>query len=84
MEKKEMYGYVRVSTKEQNEDRQVLALQECSIPLRNIYTYPTFTENLLLPQPSPLGKWRSPASSCLACWESSLVPLSLTVRTHPV
>ena len=37
MEKKEMYGYVRVSTKEQNEDRQVLALQECSIPLRNIY-----------------------------------------------
>lgn len=36
------------------------------------------------PQPSPLGKWRSPASSCLACWETSLVPLSLTVRTHPV
>ncbi len=37
MEEKEMYGYVRVSTKEQNEDRQVLALRECGIPLRNIY-----------------------------------------------
>jgi DNA invertase Pin-like site-specific DNA recombinase len=37
MEEQEMYGYVRVSTKEQNEDRQVLALRERGIPLRNIY-----------------------------------------------
>ena len=32
-----VYGYVRVSTKEQNEDRQLIALQEFSIAKRNIY-----------------------------------------------
>lgn len=31
------YGYVRVSTREQNEDRQLIALQELSIPKKNIY-----------------------------------------------
>ncbi|MCD8147972.1 MAG: recombinase family protein [Clostridiales bacterium] len=32
-----IYGYVRVSTKEQNEDRQMIALQELSVPEKNIY-----------------------------------------------
>ena len=32
-----IYGYVRVSTREQNEDRQMIALQELSVPERNIY-----------------------------------------------
>ena len=31
------YGYVRVSTKEQNTDRQLIALQEAGITLNNIY-----------------------------------------------
>lgn len=31
------YGYVRVSTKDQNEDRQVLALRELDIPPKNLY-----------------------------------------------
>lgn len=31
------YGYVRVSTKEQNEDRQLIALQELQVPSKNIY-----------------------------------------------
>jgi DNA invertase Pin-like site-specific DNA recombinase len=31
------YGYVRVSTKEQNEDRQLIALKEYDIPISNIY-----------------------------------------------
>lgn len=31
------YGYARVSTKEQNEDRQILAMGQLQIPLRNIY-----------------------------------------------
>ena len=34
---KEVYGYVRVSTKEQNEDRQVLALSRAQVPRENIY-----------------------------------------------
>lgn len=33
----ETYGYVRVSTKDQNEDRQVIALHEYGVPDENIY-----------------------------------------------
>lgn len=32
-----MYGYIRVSSREQNEDRQVVALQEAAIPAANLY-----------------------------------------------
>ena len=32
-----IYGYIRVSTREQNEDRQLIALQEMSIPEQNIF-----------------------------------------------
>ena len=31
------YGYVRVSSKEQNEDRQMIALAEVEVPEKNIY-----------------------------------------------
>lgn len=34
---KNLYGYVRVSTREQNEDRQVIALKEMGISEENIY-----------------------------------------------
>lgn len=27
-----VYGYIRVSTKEQNEDRQLIALREMAVP----------------------------------------------------
>ena len=30
-------GYIRVSTREQNEDRQLLAMQELSVPLKKFY-----------------------------------------------
>lgn len=32
-----LYGYIRVSTREQNEDRQILALKELSIPEKNLF-----------------------------------------------
>lgn len=32
-----VYGYIRVSTREQNEDRQLIALREMSIPEKNIF-----------------------------------------------
>ena len=32
-----VYGYVRVSTREQNEDRQIMALNERKVPKKNIY-----------------------------------------------
>ena len=31
------YGYIRVSTREQNEDRQLIALHEVSVPEKNIF-----------------------------------------------
>ena len=34
---KNSYGYVRVSTREQNESRQMLALGEAQVPAKNIY-----------------------------------------------
>ena len=36
-DKKKVYGYVRVSTKEQNEDRQLIALRQVGISEKNIY-----------------------------------------------
>ena len=32
-----IYGYIRVSTREQNEDRQLLAMQELNIPEKNLF-----------------------------------------------
>ena len=36
-EKQRIYGYVRVSSREQNEDRQIIAMKEHQIPEKNIY-----------------------------------------------
>ena len=32
-----IYGYIRVSTRDQNADRQMIALRELAIPEKNIY-----------------------------------------------
>ncbi len=32
-----IYGYVRVSSTDQNEDRQLLALNKVNVPPKNIY-----------------------------------------------
>lgn len=37
MEETKIYGYARVSSKDQNEDRQCIALQEMGVPESNIY-----------------------------------------------
>ena len=31
------YGYIRVSTREQNEDRQIIALREMAVPEANLF-----------------------------------------------
>ena len=31
-----VYGYIRVSTREQNEDRQWIAMEEAGVPERNV------------------------------------------------
>lgn len=37
MEQMKIYGYMRVSSREQNEDRQRIALEEMGVPTANIY-----------------------------------------------
>lgn len=34
---KNCYGYIRVSSRDQNEDRQLIAMQELSIPPTHVY-----------------------------------------------
>ena len=36
-EKEKVFGYARVSTKEQNEDRQLIALKEKGVPKSHIF-----------------------------------------------
>ena len=33
------YGYIRVSTREQNEDRQRIALREAGVPVQNLIVF---------------------------------------------
>ena len=47
---KKIYGYVRVSTKDQNEDRQVIALKELGVPEENIFIDKLSGKNFERPQ----------------------------------
>ena len=53
-----MYGYARVSTREQKEDRQIIAIREMNVPEENIYIRPDTS-----PRPS----------ICLAAYPSWIV-----------
>ena len=50
------YGYIRVSTKEQNPERQMIALQEYDIPKENIYLDQMSGKDFLRPQYQRLMK----------------------------
>lgn len=48
--KNRVYGYIRVSTKEQNDDRQVIALQKAGVPTAHIYVEKSSGKNFERPQ----------------------------------
>ena len=50
MKEKNIYGYMRVSTKEQNEDRQRIALLELGVPEKNIFMDKMSGKNFDRPQ----------------------------------
>ena len=50
MSKETIYGYARVSTREQNEDRQIIALMEMGVPEQNIYLDKLSGKNFERPQ----------------------------------
>ena len=69
------YGYIRVSTREQNEDRQLNALREISIPEENIFMDKQSGKDFNRPQYKKLMKYRSSGGfspkrkkSTLWCW----------------
>ena len=45
-----IYGYARVSTTEQNEDRQILSLKEMGVPTKNIFLDKMSGKNFERPQ----------------------------------
>lgn len=49
MEEKRIYGYVRCSSTDQNEDRQMIALQEASVP-EKIFSWISSQERILTAQ----------------------------------
>ena len=51
-----IYGYARVSTREQNEDRQIIALKEMGVPEKNIYIDKLSGKNFDRPQYKKLLK----------------------------
>ncbi len=50
MEEKRIYGYVRVSSTDQNEVRQMTAMSEVSVPPENIYIDKLSGKNFDRPQ----------------------------------
>ena len=44
-EKMRVYGYIRVSSREQNVDRQLMAMHRVHIPKRNIFIFDVLKEN---------------------------------------
>ena len=49
MRKQQVYGYARVSTKEQNDDRQIVALKEFGVEEKSIYVEKQSGKDFLLP-----------------------------------
>ena len=55
-----IYGYVRVSTREQNEDRQLIALREMAVPVQNIFMDKQSGKDFNRPQYQKLVKTLKP------------------------
>lgn len=49
-EKQKVFGYARTSTREQNEDRQIIALKEMGVPEKNIFLDKLSGKNFERPQ----------------------------------
>ena len=50
MNEKRIFGYVRVSTAEQNEERQLAEMQKCGVPKEQLYIDKVSGKNFNRPQ----------------------------------
>ena len=76
----EIYGYVRVSTQEQNEERQLMELEKVGVPFRNIYmdkmSGKNFESHSLLTAISFFSSGKSPSAKFI--WERAIYMVSLS------
>lgn len=71
-----IYGYIRISSKDQNEDRQLIALRESDVMPDNIYTDKQSGKDFNRPQYKKLlrklkcehGDRHSPGITVPFCW----------------
>ena len=72
-----IYGYMRVSSRDQNEERQRLAMREYGVPEKNLYLdklsgkdfqRPAYRRLLHRMKRSGTLYSRLPQSACSACW----------------
>ena len=64
-----IYGYIRVSTREQNEDRQLIALREMSVPEKNIFMDKQSGKDFNRPQYKKLVKKLKPGDLLYISWQ---------------
>lgn len=71
-----VYGYIRVSTREQNEDRQLIALKEVGVLEKNIFTDKQSGKDFNRPQYKKLvrklKKTIYSTSRALIVWEETM------------
>ena len=72
MKNAEVYGYMRVSTREQNEDRQRIALLEMGMPEKNIYIDKLSGKDFHRPQYQKLLKIKNFVEYMRKVWYSIL------------
>lgn len=77
MELSMQYGYIRVSSKEQNEDRQYIAMSEFGMPLRMALAWAcrTFTATTLVGMRNTLSAQLTPSISRLVKTDPHLLHL---------
>lgn len=72
-----IYGYIRISTREQNEDRQLIALQAAGVPSGNIFLDKQSGKDFYRPQYRILARnsnWNGVLSRQTFCrWESLII-----------
>ena len=67
MNERKVYGYARVSTKEQNEDRQLLALLEYGVLEKNIFVDKQSGKDFNRPKYRQLVKKMRPGDTLINC-----------------
>ena len=73
MQEQKIMGYARVSTAQQNEDRQIIALREMGVPVKNIYIDKMTGKNFERPQYQKMLKQGNAAGAQKAAYQDAMM-----------